>query len=120
MYILAKITDHEVFSIGETTFIYTFTYVIETCLLFSIKYVESEIKKTKTKTKQNDCLSSLSKSAGSELTTLVVIGTDCISGGKSSYHTITTTTAPLFFNIVNLCIISVRRNETDSDLHCFV
>ena len=30
-----------------------------------------------------------------ELTTLVVIGTDCICSGKSKYHTITTTTAPM-------------------------
>jgi hypothetical protein len=32
--------------------------------------------------------------AGFELTTLVVIGTDCIGSSKSNYHTITTTTAP--------------------------
>jgi len=33
--------------------------------------------------------------AGFELTTLVLIGTDCTKGsGKSYYHTITTTTAP--------------------------
>jgi hypothetical protein len=31
---------------------------------------------------------------GFELTTLVVIGTDCIGSRKSDYHTITTTTAP--------------------------
>jgi hypothetical protein len=29
-----------------------------------------------------------------ELTTLVVIGTDCIGSCKSNYHTITTTMAP--------------------------
>ena len=29
-----------------------------------------------------------------ELTTLVVIGTDCIGSYKSNYHTIMTTTAP--------------------------
>jgi hypothetical protein len=33
--------------------------------------------------------------AGFELTTLVVIGTDCISSCKSNYHKITTTTASL-------------------------
>ena len=33
--------------------------------------------------------------AGFELTTLVVIGTDCIYSCKSNYHTITTTTAPV-------------------------
>ena len=32
--------------------------------------------------------------AGFELTTLVVIGTDCIDSYKSSYHAITTTTSP--------------------------
>jgi len=32
--------------------------------------------------------------AGSELTTLVMIGTDCICSCKSNYHTIMTTTAP--------------------------
>ena len=31
--------------------------------------------------------------AGFEITTLVVIGTDCISSCKSNYHTITTTTS---------------------------
>jgi len=31
---------------------------------------------------------------GFELTTLVVIGTDCISGCKSNYHTITITMVP--------------------------
>ena len=30
-----------------------------------------------------------------ELTTLVVIDTDCIGSCKSKYHTITTTTAPI-------------------------
>ena len=34
--------------------------------------------------------------AGFELTTLVVMGTDCIGSYKSNYHTITTTTAPMF------------------------
>ena len=33
---------------------------------------------------------------GFELTTLVVIGTDCIGSYKPNYHTITTTTAPTF------------------------
>ena len=32
--------------------------------------------------------------AGFELTTLVVIGTDCINSCKSNYHTMMTTTAP--------------------------
>jgi hypothetical protein len=33
----------------------------------------------------------------SQLTTLVVISTDCIGSHKSNYHTITTTTAPVAF-----------------------
>ena len=33
---------------------------------------------------------------GFELTTLVVIGTDCIGSCKSNYHTIMTTVAPIF------------------------
>jgi hypothetical protein len=33
---------------------------------------------------------------GFKLTTLVVIGTDCTGSCKSNYHTITTTTAPVF------------------------
>ena len=37
--------------------------------------------------------------AGFELTTLVVIGTDCIGSYKSNYHTIMTTTAPVCLNI---------------------
>jgi len=34
---------------------------------------------------------------GFELTTLVVIGTDCTGSCKSNYHTITTTTTPIYF-----------------------
>jgi hypothetical protein len=40
-----------------------------------------------------------------ELTTLVVIGTDCISGYKSNYHTITNTTGPRH---VQLCSFGLR------------
>jgi len=36
---------------------------------------------------------------GFELTTLVMIGTDGTGSCKSKYHTITTTTAPVLFNI---------------------
>ena len=40
---------------------------------------------------------------GFELTTLVVIGTDCTGSCKSNYHAITTTTAPLsFFKVASL------------------
>ena len=43
---------------------------------------------------------------GFELTTLVVIGTDCIGNYKSNNHTITTTTAP-YYNIV----LSIESND---------
>ena len=44
---------------------------------------------------------------GLELTTLVVIGTDCIGSCKSNYRTITTTTAPqfLFMSCPNTCCL---------------
>jgi hypothetical protein len=42
--------------------------------------------------------------AGSEFTTLVVIGTDCIGICKSNYHTIMTTTS-LFLRYKIYCII---------------
>ena len=42
--------------------------------------------------------------AGFELTTLGVIGTDCIGSCKSNYHKITTTTVPKLGNEVkNIC-----------------
>jgi len=41
--------------------------------------------------------------AGFELTTLVVIGTDCIGSYKSNYHTITATTAPALIQWRNIC-----------------
>ena len=40
---------------------------------------------------------------GVELTTLVVIGTDCTGSCKSNYHTKTTTTAPLLVYIDGIC-----------------
>ena len=40
------------------------------------------------------CIEYTSPWAGLKLTTLVVIGTDCIGSCKSNYHTITTTIAP--------------------------
>ena len=44
-----------------------------------------------------------------ELSTLVVIGTDCIGSSKSNYHTITTTTVPVLF----LCLFgSLKFNGT--------
>jgi hypothetical protein len=44
--------------------------------------------------------------AGFKLTTLVVIGTDCIGSCKSNYHTIMATTAPL--QIISRYITSVK------------
>jgi len=40
---------------------------------------------------------------GFELTTLVVIGTDCTCSCKFNYHTITTTTAPSGFTYIVMC-----------------
>ena len=40
--------------------------------------------------------------AGFELTTLVVIGTDCIGSYKSNYHMITTTMVPLQTDVTNI------------------
>jgi len=39
---------------------------------------------------------------GFELTTLVVMGTDCIGSCKSNYHTITTTTTYIFYELLLL------------------
>jgi hypothetical protein len=39
-----------------------------------------------------------------ELTTLVVIGTDCIGSYKSNYHTIMTTTVPFKKKIITIFI----------------
>ena len=46
--------------------------------------------------------------AGFELTTLVVIGTDCTCSWKSNYHTMTTTTTtgPLFFGREDITFIN--------------
>jgi hypothetical protein len=38
--------------------------------------------------------------AGFELTTLVLLGTDCIGSCKSNYHTTTTTTAHNYFHFI--------------------
>jgi hypothetical protein len=44
--------------------------------------------------------------SGLELTTLVVIDTDCIGSCKFNYHTITTMTTP--YNNYNLVFVSVE------------
>jgi hypothetical protein len=52
----------------------------------------------------------LSHNVRFEVTTLVVIGTDCIVSCKSNYHTIATTTASLVFrDIITLSAISVDK-----------
>ena len=48
-------------------------------------------------TNKFNTVSSTSAWVGFELTTLVVMGTDCICGYKSNYHTITNTTVPHLF-----------------------
>ena len=50
------------------------------------------------------CIEYTSPWTGFELTTLVVIGTNCISSYKSNYHMITTTTSPTLLNdFVSIC-----------------
>jgi hypothetical protein len=51
-----------------------------------------------------------------ELTTLVVIGTDCKGSLKSYFHTISTTTAPRIINLFTYrnTSLHVTTNETDS------
>jgi hypothetical protein len=44
-----------------------------------------------------------------ELTTSMVIGTDCIGSRKSNYHMITTTTAPYFFQLKNNSLLFFER-----------
>jgi hypothetical protein len=49
-----------------------------------------------------------------ELTTSVVIGTDCIASCKSNYHAITATTAPVVMFVYAHCrntIICIRKNK---------
>ena len=56
--------------------------------------------------------------AGFELTTSVVINTDCISSCKSNYHTITTTTGPLIciFHF-NVLIYNDKSPTNDQNIH---
>jgi hypothetical protein len=63
---------------------------------------------------------------GFELTTLVVIGIDCTGSCKSTYHTITTRTAPVWIcnprnynQSINHIPTSVRFLEDVLDLLCF-
>ena len=52
--------------------------------------------------------------AGLKLTTLVVIGTDCIGSYKSNYHTITTTTNPTVYGRLSEGIL---HNESNVRCH---
>ena len=54
--------------------------------------------------------------AGFQLTTLVVIGTDCTGSCKSNNHTITTTTAPLFFLMFLRYLQESNKNLVVNDL----
>jgi hypothetical protein len=45
-----------------------------------------------------------------ELTTLVVIGTDCTGSCKSNYHAITTTMAPTYIKVY-VCLTSIKDEE---------
>ena len=49
--------------------------------------------------------------SGFELTTLVVIGTDCIGSCKSNYHMITTTTIPICFQFIKWININDSKSQ---------
>jgi hypothetical protein len=51
--------------------------------------------------------------AGFKLTTLVVIGIDCIGSYKSNYHVITTTTAPISIGDIHVttCLYIVPKTR---------
>jgi hypothetical protein len=58
------------------------------------------------------CIDYTSPIAGFELTTLVVIGTDCTGSFYSNYHTITTTTVPFFsITVSNMSNITLYNNK---------
>jgi hypothetical protein len=46
---------------------------------------------------------------GFELTSLVVIGTDCIGSCKSNYHTITATTTPTLLIVKEITLITLKK-----------
>ena len=65
------------------------------------------------------CIEHISTRTGFELTTLVVIGTDCTCNCKSNYHTITTTTttAPIKDRIQSIRFHQTRKLGNTSQ--CF-
>jgi hypothetical protein len=70
------------------------------------------------------CIEYTSPWRGFELTTLVVIGTDCTCSCKSNYHTITTTTAPYIVTNINYCFSNVKKDKfcdwTYDDMICVI
>jgi hypothetical protein len=80
----------------------------------------SESKKTRIKLQKDEKVSS-----GVELTTLVMIGTDCIGSCKSNYHTIKT--SPVHFKIIGIIyhkycdiIFSLTKFDFVTDLFIFL
>ena len=65
-------------------------------ILHVLKHIYCTLYPSSKKTLLQNHTKNIGPWVGFELTTLVVIGTDCIGNYKSNYHTITTTKAPLF------------------------
>jgi hypothetical protein len=59
------------------------------------------------------CIEYTSPWTGFELTTLVVIGTDCIDSSKSNYHTIMATSAPFCYNVnqISECAVNPTKSS---------
>ena len=68
--------------------------------------------------KLNKCIIT-SSWTGFELTTLVVISTDCIGSCKSNYHTVTTTTTPEVFTCCVFNNLTFTHCRFDSNIKCF-
>jgi hypothetical protein len=64
------------------------------------------------------CFEYTSPCTGFELTTLVVIYTDCTASCKSSYHTITITTSPNTVYIRH-CIYLISKKRCKVEMHVF-
>jgi hypothetical protein len=71
--------------------------------IVAVSFIDGENHRPATshwQTLSHNVVSSTPCLSGFELTTLVVIGTDCIDSYKSNYHTIMTMTAPQDYDIV--------------------